>query len=86
MTTNCSHSQDIASSGEIEAMLEEERLASGAMFDPRSNALLENPYLVLKKIREIDPVHWSPLLSSWLITRHQDAAELLRQANLSKNF
>lgn len=36
-----------------------------------------SPYGVLTRLREEDPVHWSPGLKAWLVTRYQDVKTVL---------
>ena len=36
---------------------------------------LADPYPLLAWLREHDPVHWSPILSSWILTRYDDVME-----------
>ena len=33
---------------------------------------LNNPYPLLRSLREEDPVHWCEPMKSWLLTRHED--------------
>ncbi len=42
-------------------------------FDPFTDENLQNPYPIYKRLREEDPIHWSPKLRAWLVTRHEDA-------------
>ena len=42
-------------------------------FDPFTDENLRNPYPVYKRLRAEDPIHWSPKLRAWLVTRHEDA-------------
>jgi cytochrome P450 len=36
---------------------------------------LADPYPLLAWLRSNDPVHWSPTLSSWILTRYDDVVE-----------
>jgi cytochrome P450 len=38
----------------------------------------ENPYPLLKQLRETDPVCWVPELNAWLVTRYDLAVEVLK--------
>ncbi len=71
---------------ELDALFEEERQQSGIVFDPRVPELRANPYPRLHELRAADPVHWSPLLAGWLLSRYQDVQTLLRQPTISKDF
>ncbi len=44
---------------------------------------LLNPIPVYKHLRENDPVHWSDVLQSWFITRHDDVVNGFRDPRLS---
>ena len=44
-------------------------------FDPR---LRTNPYEVYRELRETDPVHWSQIMQTWLLTRYDDNLMVLR--------
>ncbi|HEY7764454.1 MAG TPA: cytochrome P450 [Aestuariivirgaceae bacterium] len=79
-------SQPGSSPVELHALLEEERQQSGIVFDPRSPELRANPYPRLHELRATDPVHWSPLLAAWLLSRYDDVQKLFRQPGLSKDF
>jgi cytochrome P450 len=40
----------------------------------------ENPYQLLRQLRETDPVCWVPGLNAWLVTRYDLAVEVLRNS------
>ncbi|MGH3248942.1 MAG: cytochrome P450 [Trebonia sp.] len=40
----------------------------------------ENPYQLLRQLREADPVCWSPELNAWLVTRYDLAVEVLKDS------
>jgi hypothetical protein len=48
------------------------------LFDPFRRSYLDNPYPSLAKLRREDPVHRSRELEGWVVTRHADAREVLR--------
>jgi cytochrome P450 len=37
-----------------------------------------DPYPMYARLREADPLHWSPLMESWVLTRHEDVVAVLR--------
>ena len=37
-----------------------------------SPSFMADPYPALRHLRERDPVHWSPSLGAWLVTRYDD--------------
>jgi cytochrome P450 len=42
-----------------------------------------NPYPLYLQLREQDPVHWSPLLEAWILTRYDDVLEVLKHPRFS---
>lgn len=44
-----------------------------------------NPYPLYDWLREHDPIHWSPALSGWVLTRYADTVEVLRDAQHFSN-
>ncbi len=51
-------------------------------FDPFEPGYRENPYPVLRALRERDPVHRSPL-GFWVLTRHADVEAVLRASDFA---
>ena len=41
-------------------------------YRPEDPAILANPYGLFDQMRAEDPVHWSPRLKSWVLTRYDD--------------
>ena len=41
-------------------------------YRPEDPAILANPYPLFAQMRAEDPVHWSPRLKSWVLTRYDD--------------
>jgi cytochrome P450 len=60
-----------------------ERLTSGVSFDPLSASYRDNPYPTYRRLQARDPVHWSSLVQGWVITRHADVIDLLRDDRFS---
>jgi pimeloyl-[acyl-carrier protein] synthase len=44
---------------------------------------LANPYPLAQSLRERDPVHWSPELKTWVLSRYADVAASLHDARFS---
>lgn len=44
------------------------------LLDPET---LANPYPLYRRLREEAPIHWDPYLHAWVVTRYDDAAEVL---------
>jgi hypothetical protein len=49
-----------------------EKFAAGIDFRPDTPAFLRDPFPLLARMRSEDPVHWSPRLKSWVLTRYDD--------------
>jgi cytochrome P450 len=49
-------------------------------FNPLSTEFRANPHLPYRQLREEDPVHWSPFLGFWVLTRYADCVPVLRDA------
>jgi len=59
--------------------------ASGLEYNPSDPDVMADPFPVYAKLREEDPVHWSPSVKSWIITRYIDVRDMLLSDNLSVN-
>lgn len=53
------------------------------VFNPADPAVRANPYPILARMRGEDPVHWSPALKSWVLTRYDDVKRALGAAEMS---
>jgi cytochrome P450 len=62
----------------IRAMLSREWWQSGVTYNPLSPHVYLDPYPTYAMLRTTDPVHWSPLMDSWVIARYQDVDAILR--------
>jgi cytochrome P450 len=61
--------------------------ASGQpQFDPFDPGFIRSPYGHYAVLQDSDPVHWSDLLHGWIITRHDDVAEILRDPTMSSDI
>ncbi len=69
--------------GAIHAFTLRERLESGVYWNPLAADYLLNPYPHYKRLREIDPVHRSRFFNGWIVARHADISEVLRNGALS---
>ena len=54
-------------------------------YDPSDARVMADPFPVYARLREEDPVHWSPSLKSWIVTRYTDVRDLLLSDDLSVN-
>ncbi|MFY9210000.1 MAG: cytochrome P450 [Aestuariivita sp.] len=59
--------------------------APDLVYDPSDPGVMANPFPVYARLREEDPVHWSPSVKSWIITRYTDVRDLLLSDQLSVN-
>ena len=50
------------------------------VYDPTDPNILRNPHDIFARLRETEPVHWSPKLSGWVVTSYELATEMLTTA------
>jgi cytochrome P450 len=62
----------------IRTMLVQEWWQSGVTYNPLSPRVYTNPYPTYAALRAKDPVHWSPLMDSWVLSRYADVDTVLR--------
>jgi cytochrome P450 len=55
-------------------------------WDPWDPAFREDPYPTYDRLRSEDPVHWSPRVDAWIVTRHADAEAALLDRRLSSRL
>ncbi len=53
------------------------------VYDPRDPAVIEDPFPVLRRLQAENPVHWSEILKSWVLTRYDDVRAALADPRLS---
>jgi cytochrome P450 len=58
----------------------------GVGFDPFEAGFDAWPYDQYRRLREADPVHWSELLSGWVLTRFEDVSHVLRDHSVSSDL
>jgi pimeloyl-[acyl-carrier protein] synthase len=59
------------------------KIESPVRFNPMLPEYLVNPYPQFRALRETDPLHWSPTLGVWLLTRYADVHAALRDPRFS---
>jgi hypothetical protein len=59
--------------------------ADDLVYDPSDPAVMADPFPVYARLRDEDPVHWSPSVKSWIVTRYDDVRDLLLSDTLSVN-
>ena len=57
-------------------------VATGLQLTPLDPEFREDPYPILKELREREPTHRDTELDRWFFTRHQDVNEILRNQDL----
>lgn len=62
----------------IRAMVAREWWQSGVTYNPLSPSVYTDPYPTYKRLRDKDPVHWSPLMDSWVFSRYKHVDSILR--------
>ena len=62
----------------VNALLLRERWSSGAVYNPLSAAVAQDPYPQYADLRERSPVHRSRLMNAWVFSRHADVDTVLR--------
>lgn len=55
------------------------------LYDPRDPAVMADPFPTYVRLRVEDPVHWSPVLKSWVVTRYDDVRTVLLHDAMSVN-
>ena len=53
------------------------------VFDPTDPATRRDPFPLFRRLREADPVHWSPALGGWVLTRYADVRLAMSDAHFT---
>jgi cytochrome P450 len=56
---------------------------TAATYDPRDPAVIDDPLPALRRLQDEDPVHWSPVLRGWVVTRYEDVRRVQRGSQVS---
>jgi len=59
--------------------------ASALDFRPDAPEFLRDPFPTFRRLREADPVHWSPRLKSWVLTRYDDCKAVCLDKEMSSD-
>ncbi|HUN69582.1 MAG TPA: cytochrome P450 [Burkholderiales bacterium] len=54
-------------------------------FRPDAPEFLRDPFPLFRRMREEDPVHWSPRLKSWVLTRYDDVKAVCLDKEISSD-
>ena len=54
-------------------------------FRPDAAEFLADPFPIYRRLREEDPVHWSPRLKAWVLTRYDDIKSVLLDRTISSD-
>ena len=54
-------------------------------FRPDEPQFLRDPFPLFRALREADPVHWSPRLKAWVLTRYDDCRAVLLDREMSSD-
>jgi len=54
-------------------------------FRPDAPAFLRDPFPIYRSLRAEDPVHWSPRLKAWVLTRYDDCRAVLLDREVSSD-
>ena len=60
-------------------------VAAAIDFRPDAPEFLRDPFPLYRRMREEDPVHWSPRLKSWVLTRYDDVKAALLDKEVSSD-
>lgn len=55
------------------------------VYDPTTEAVRRDPFPLYARLQDEDPVHWSPSLRTWVVTRYDDVRDIALTADLSPN-
>ncbi len=62
----------------MQVLLAYERLESGVAYNPLSDEVARDPYVVYRRLRDRDPIHRMRLVDAWVLTRYEHADAVLR--------
>lgn len=55
------------------------------VYNPGDAATRNNPFPLYEALQDQDPVHWSPSLRSWIITRYEDVRQVTSSPTMSSD-
>jgi hypothetical protein len=54
-------------------------------YKPNDPAFLADPFPLYRRLRDEDPVHWSPRLKAWVLTRYDDVKRVCLDSSMSSD-
>lgn len=60
-------------------------LSTPPVYDPLDPATRRNPFPLYESLQDKDPVHWSPALRSWIVTRFDDVRQVTSSPAMSSD-
>ncbi len=57
--------------------------ATVPIFDPSDAATRADPFALFRRLQDEDPIHWSPALRGWVITRYDDVRSVATNREMS---
>ena len=54
-------------------------------YKPNDPAILADPFSLYRRMRDEDPVHWSPRLKAWVLTRYEDVKRVCLDGAMSSD-
>ena len=58
-------------------------MSTALHFDPADPALRRDPFPTFARLQDEDPVHWSPALRAWVLTRYDDVRQMMLSETMS---
>ena len=60
-------------------------MSATPVYDPSDETVRRDPYPLFARLQDEAPVHWSPALRTWVVTRYEDVRQVALAADLSPN-
>jgi hypothetical protein len=54
-------------------------------YKPNDSSVLADPFPLYQRLRDEDPVHWSPRLKAWVLTRYEDVKRVCLDSGMSSD-
>ena len=53
------------------------------VYDPQDPAVRMDPFPLYRRLQDAEPLHWSPVLKSWILTRYDDVKQVALNRDMS---